>query len=125
MEVGITQFPAASVVTTADQDIVQLRSLLSAVADEVMLDEPYLTTLSDGFWLTDKDGHVKDHITADTDVCLFDARLATNGLKFMFLQAKGLEFGEAVRAFAQRMNRVAGAMNGKVLDLDTDEGRSL
>jgi hypothetical protein len=125
MEIGISQFPADSVTSTADQDISQLRSLLTAVADECMLDEPYLATLSEGFWLSEPDGKLKDAITDNTDICLIDSRLAVNGLKFMFLQAKGLEFGEAMRAFAQRMNRLAGAVNGKVLDLDLDEGRNI
>jgi hypothetical protein len=125
MEIGISQFAAASVVTTADQDITQLRALLQAVADEVMLDEPYSATLSDGFWLATPAGAPKDRITADDDVCLFDGRLAINGLKFRFLQAKGLEFAESLRDFTHRMNKVAGAVNGKVLDLDLDEGREL
>ena len=37
--------------------------------------------------------------TADDDIVLFDARLAIDGLKYRFLKAKGLEYGEEQRDF--------------------------
>lgn len=124
-EIGITQFPAASVVSTADQDISQLRALAYAVAEELMLDEPYMALLNEGFWLAAQDGTLKDRVTADSDRVLIDGRLMVSGLKFRFLQAKGLEFGEPLRDYTSRLNRLAGQANGRVLDLDMDEGRTL
>ena len=40
------------------------------------------------------------------------------------LQAKGLEFGEQMRDFTTRMNKLAVRANNRVLDLDCDEGRA-
>jgi hypothetical protein len=126
MEIGIAQAPAASVVSTSDQDIIQLRSLLYSVADEIMVDEPYQEALNEGFWLADQDGiTLKEKITTDSDLVLFDSRLAVNGLKFRFLKSKGLEFGEELRDFTVRMNKLAGAMNARVLDLDLEESRQI
>ena len=41
MEIGIAQRPVSQVVGSPDQDIVQMAALLHAVADEVLLEEPY------------------------------------------------------------------------------------
>lgn len=120
-EIGLTQ-KAISTVTGNDQDISQMLSLLSNVADEVLLEEPYNTLLGDGVWCVDQDGKPKLQPTTDNDVILFDRRLAINGAKYRFLKAKGLEFGEELRDFTTRMNKIAGR-NARVLDLDTDEGR--
>ncbi len=53
----------------------------------------------------------------------FDARLAIDGLKYRFLQAKGLEFGEQMRDFINRLNKLASRANGRVIDLYEDGGR--
>ena len=58
----------------------------------------------------------------DTDVVLFDARLAVNGLKYRFLKAKGLEYGEEQRDFIVRLNKIAGR-NAPVIDINEDPGR--
>jgi hypothetical protein len=120
MEIGITQRPVSSVVSSPDQDITQMRELLYAVADEVLYEEPYNSVLGDGNWLFANNAVFKDHITSDDDRVAFDGRLAINGLKWRFLKAKGLEFGEEQRDFITRMNKIAGRHNGKVLDLDTE-----
>jgi hypothetical protein len=56
---------------------------------------------------------------------LFDSRLAIDGLKFRFLKAKGLEFGEELRDFSNRLNRLAARTNAAVIDLYLDQGRVL
>lgn len=123
MELGIAQKPVSNVTATQDQDIIQMLSLLQAVAAEVLKDEPYKRSLGDGVWLSSSAGVKKLAVTADTDLILFDGRLAINGLKFRFLKAKGLEFGEELRDFATRMNKLASAINGRVLDLNEDVDR--
>jgi len=122
MEIGIVS-ATISTISGSDQDIAQMVALLDAVADEVLLDAPYRTTLGDGVWLHDAEGNPKVTPTADSDRVLFDARLAINGLKFRFLKSKGLEFGEEMRDFTQRLNKLAGAAEGNVIDLYADEGR--
>lgn len=121
LEIGITQKPVSTVASSNDQDIVQMLALLASVADEVLLEEPYKYILGDEVWCTDKDGKPKDRPTTDTDLILFDKRLAINGVKYRFLKAKGLEFGEEQRDFITRMNKIAGR-DAPVIDLDTDEG---
>lgn len=125
MELGMSQQPVSTVTGTLDQDISQMMALLSAVADEVMLEEPYKSYLGDEVWVTDKDGNPIDRPTTDTDIILFDRRLAIDGLKYVFLQAKGLEFGEQLRSFINRLNRLATRVNAVIVDLDCDEGRSV
>lgn len=123
MEIGITQREIASAVGSLDQDIAQMVALLSAVADEVLLDEPYKTTLGDEVWIYDENGNGKEKISADSDVIAFDARLAVDGVKYRFLKAKGLEFGEEMRDFTSRLNKLGNRANGVVIDLYLDEGR--
>jgi hypothetical protein len=123
LEIGITQRAVNQVFGSNDQDIVQMGALLNAVADEVLLEEPYRVQLGDQIWVTDYLGDPKLFPTVDTDLIAFDARLAINGLKYRFLQAKGLEFAEQLRDFTTRLNKLAGQVNGRVLDLDADEGR--
>jgi len=123
MEIGIAQRPPGQVLGSPDEDVVQMAALLTTVADELMFEEPYQTDLGDGFWLRGEDGTLKDRPTADTDTILFDGRLAVTGLKYRFLQAKGLEFGEQLRDFSNRMAKIAARANERVLDLDIDEGR--
>lgn len=123
LEIGITQRPVSEVYSSNDQDILQMAALLNAVADEVLLDEHYRVALGDGVWVTDSNGDPKLFPTADTDLVLFDSRLAIDGIKYRFLQAKGLEFGEQLRDYTNRMNKLAAQAIGRVLDLDTDEGR--
>lgn len=125
LELGVAQRPIASVVTSLDEDVAQMLALLSTVADDVLLEEPYKISLGDGFWVSDKDGTPKARPTTDTDLILFDGRLAVDGLKYRFLKAKGLEFGEELRDYTSRMNKLAGRINARVLDLDLDEGRQL
>jgi len=108
---------------TADQDIAQMASLLQNVADELLIDPPYRDQLGDGNWLIDAGGQVmKARPTADTDIILFDPRLAVDGLKYRFLKAKGLEYGEEQRDFIARLNKLAGR-NAPVIDLNDDPGR--
>jgi hypothetical protein len=123
LELGISQAPVSSAMQTNDQDIIQMVALLSAVADEVLLEEPYKVTLGDGIWLMGADGKPKPAPDKDEDLILFNGRLAIAGLKFRFLQAKGLEFGEPMRDFTSRLNKLASRVNARVIDLDLDEGR--
>src|SRR5262245_19159055 len=123
LEIGITQSPVSQVYGCKDQDVVQMGALLNAVADEVLFEEPYRVTLGDHVWVSDSDGNPKLFPTEDTDLVLFDTRLAIDGLKYRFLQAKGLEFAEQLRDYTTRLNKIAGFVNGRVLDLDADEGR--
>lgn len=123
LEIGITLAPVSAVTGSSDQDIVQMASLLAAVADEVMLDQPYVDTLGDGIWVNGANGTPKVFPSADDDIILFDGRLAIDGLKFRFLAAKGLEFGEQMRDYINRQNKLAGRAVGRVIDLDEDEGR--
>jgi hypothetical protein len=123
MEIGIAQRPVSTAVGSLDQDIVQMLALLSAVADEVMLDQPYVDILGDGIWIYSATEVPKDSFTADDDLIAFDARLAIDGLKYRFLKAKGLEYGEEMRDFLTRLNKLAARTNGRVLDLNCDEGR--
>jgi hypothetical protein len=113
----------STVVATADQDVAQMRGLLAAVADEVMAEEPYQTSLGDQNWLQSSTGEPLQAIASDDDVIQFDGRLAMSGLKWRFLQAKGLEFGESQRDFTVRMNKLAARANDRVLDLDIDGSR--
>ena len=123
LEIGIVQRPVTNVVGTADQDIAQMLALLSNIADELLLDPPYRDQLGDGNWLTDPQMVVrKARPTADSDIILFDLRLAINGLKYRFLKAKGLEYGEEQRDFIVRLNKIAGR-NAPVIDLNEDPGR--
>jgi len=124
MEIGIAQRPVATAVGSNDQDINQMLALLSVVADEVLLEQPYCDTLGDGIWLYANDDVIEKTLpTADDDLILFDARLAVNGLKYRFLKAKGLEFGEEMRDFLSRLNKLGARANARVLDLNLDMGR--
>lgn len=125
LEIGITQRPVSQVFGSADQDIVQMGALINAVADEVLLEEPYKYTLGDHVWVSNSLGNPKLFPTVDSDLVLFDARLAIDGLKYRFLQAKGLEFAEQLREFTMRLNKLAALVNARVLDLDIDESRVL
>jgi|SRR5215468_3093590 len=123
MEIGIAQGPLMQAVGSADEDVAQMTALLSAVASELVLEEPYEETLGDGLWLMSNDGkNFYDSPKADNDLILFDSRLAIEGLKYRFLAAKGLEFGEPLRDYTSRLNKLAVRVNGRVLDLNEDEG---
>jgi hypothetical protein len=123
LEIGIVQAPVTNVVGTADQDIAQMAALLQNVADELLIDPPYRDQLGDGNWLIDSGLVVrKSRPTSDTDIILFDPRLTVNGLKYRFLKAKGLEYGEEQRDFISRLNKIAGR-NAPVIDLNVDPGR--
>lgn len=131
MEIGIAQKPVETVVGTLDQDIAQMLALLSVVASEVMMEQPYRDSLGDGRWVywinNDFDAallETKVKITADDDMIGFDSRLAIDGLKYRFLKAKGLEFGEEMRDFLTRLNKLGARANARVLDLDLDWGRA-
>jgi hypothetical protein len=125
MEIGIMQRPSQQALASLDEDIVQMTALLTAVADELLLDDPYRDVLGDGNWLVGLDNTRRARPLYDTDLLLVDGRLMVNGLKFTFLQAKGLEFGEQLRAFTNRLNKVAARANQRVLDLDIDGSRVL
>ena len=123
MEIGITQIPITIVLGTGDQDVAQMGALLSAVADELLLDPPYRDELGDGNWLCSNDGNTfRDRPTSDDDLILFDPRLVIDGLKYRFLKAKALEYGEEQRDFITRQNKLAGR-NAPVIDLNSDTGR--
>ena len=122
MEIGITQRPIQTAVGTLDQDIAQMLALLELVADEVLLEEPYQATLGDGVWVFSETGEPKQAITADSDLIGFDRRLCIDGLKYRFLKAKGLEFGEEMRDFLTRLNKLGSRANARVLDLDVSAG---
>jgi len=123
LEIGIVQRPVTLVIGTADQDIAQMTALLQNVADELLLDPPYRDQLGDGNWLIDTGGTVrKSRPTSDSDIVLFDPRVVVNGLKYRFLKAKGLEYGEEQRDFIVRLNKIAGR-NAPVIDLNEDPGR--
>jgi len=123
MEIGIAQQAVQSVVQSQDQDIVQMRALLYSVADEVLAEEPYVATLGDQNWIADVDGVPQEYFEKDNDVVMFDGRLAINGVKWRFLAAKSLEFGEAMRDFTTRMAKLAARSNARVLDLDAEDSR--
>jgi hypothetical protein len=123
MEIGIAQRPVQTAVGTLDQDISQMVALLDVVASEVLLEQPYRDSLGDGVWVFSAAEEPKDKITADDDLIGFDRRLAIDGLKYRFLKAKGLEFGEEMRDFLTRLNKLGARANARVLDLDLDEGR--
>jgi hypothetical protein len=125
MEIGIRQTMLDQAIGSADEDVVQMTALLSAVADDVLLDEYYQDLLGDGHWLVDKTGIFKTQPTSDDDRILFDSRIAITGLKYKFLQAKGLEFGEQMRDFTVRLNKLAVRVNNRVLDLNLDQGRQV
>lgn len=125
LEIGIRQTPVSQAMGSRDEDVAQLVALLTAVADEVLLEEPYQDLLGDGYWIADSTGKTFTRPQADTDRILFDGRVAINGLKYRFLQAKGLEFGEQMRDFLTRLNKLAVRHNDRVLDLDNDWGRSV
>lgn len=125
IEVGIAQVLPDTVVGSRDQDIAQMYSLLSAVADEVLLEDPYKVTLGDGVWCQSATGTPRPlGPTADSDVILFDGRLAVTGLKYRFRSAKGLEFAEDLRDFNTRMSKLA-VPTARILDLDADAERML
>jgi hypothetical protein len=123
LEIGIVQRPVTNVVGTADQDIAQMAALMQNVADELLIDPPYRDQLGDGNWLIDAGQQVfKARPTQDTDIILFDPRLMVDGMKYRFLKAKGLEYGEEQRDFISRLNKLAGR-NAPVIDLNDDMGR--
>jgi hypothetical protein len=124
-EIGITQTTLGSVLTSSDQDIVQMAALIAAVADEVLAEMPYKVTLGDGIWCAASDGTPRPiGPKEDSDVILFDGRLAINGLKMRFRAAKGLEFGEDLRDFTTRLSKLA-VDAAPVIDVYADEGREL
>lgn len=123
LELGTTQIPVLQALGSTDQDVAQMTALLQNVADELLLDPPYRDALGDGNWLYDPGLLImKARPTQDTDIVMFDPRLAVNGLKYRFLKAKGLEYGEEQRDFIARLNKIAGR-NAPVLDLNEDPGR--
>jgi hypothetical protein len=125
-ELGMTQKPISTVTNTLDQDISQMLALTSAVADEVLLEPAYKSILGDDIWCTDASGKPKPlGPTTDTDLILLDGRLMIDGLKYRFLKQKGMEFGEEMRDFIVRLNKLAVRANPGVLDLYADEGRQL
>jgi hypothetical protein len=123
MELGISQRPISTVTNTLDQDISQMLALMANVADEILLEPAYKTILGDDIWCTDKDGNPLLWPSTDTDLILLDGRLMIDGLKYRFLKTKGMEFGEEMRDFVVRLNKLAVKSNPRVLDLYEDDGR--
>jgi hypothetical protein len=123
MEIGIRQTALSQALGSSDEDVVQMTALLTSVADDVLLDEHYQDLLGDGHWLVTKEGKFLSRPLSDDNRILFDGRVAINGLKYKFLQAKGLEYGEQMRDFTTRLNKLAVRANNRVLDLDIDAGR--
>src|SRR6187402_605007 len=123
LEIGISQQRVTTVVNSQDQDIAQMQALLHSVADEVLSEEPYMLTLGDQVWITNAAGEPQSGFSSDSDLVLFDGRLAINGVKWRFLAGKSLEFGEAMRDFTTRMAKLAARANARVLDLDAEDGR--
>lgn len=124
-EIGIRQTALQQALGSQDEDVAQMTALLSSVADDLLLDEHYQDLLGDGHWLIDKNGRFLTRPEHDDDRILFDSRVAIQGLKYKFLQAKGLEFGEQMRDFITRLNKLAVRANNRVLDLDVDTGRQI
>lgn len=122
MEIGISQRAVTQAVGSLDQDISQMVALLSAVADEILDEQPYEDTLGDGMWLLRSDGTMASTPIADEDLICFDGRLAVAGIKLRFLAAKGLEYGEAARDFTTRLNKLGARANAEILDLNYDDG---
>jgi len=125
MEIGIRQTMLTQAMGSRDEDVAQMTALLTSVADDVLLEEPYQSFLGDGHWLQSAAGVPLTRPKEDTDVILFDARVCVCGLKYKFLQAKGLEYGEQLRGFTTRLNKLAVRANDRVLDLDLDVGREI
>lgn len=123
MEIGITQSPITQAIGARDQDVIQMMALLSAVADDLLDEEPYSLQLGDGMWIEYPDGTRGDEFTTDGDLILFDGRLAVMGVKFRFKREKGFEYGEDMRDFLTRQQKLAHRMNAKVIDVDEDAGR--
>ncbi len=123
MELGTAQIPVTQALGSTDQDIAQITALMQNVADELLLDPPYRDALGDGNWIYDPGLLIrKARPTQDGDIVLFDPRLSVSGLKYRFLKAKGLEYGEEQRDFIARLNKLAGR-NAPVIDLNFDPGR--
>ena len=123
LEIGITQNPLSVAVGAPDSDVKQMVALLAAVAEEVLTNDPYKYVLGDGMWIWNPDtSATDDKVTTDNELILFDGRLAINGLKWRFLSAKGLEYGEQLRDFTTLLGKKAYAANARVLDLNTDVG---
>ncbi len=124
-EIGIRQSDLSQALGSRDEDVVQMTALLTSVADDVLLDEHYQDFLGDGNWLIDKNGVYLSRPTSDDNLILFDGRVAITGIKWKFLQAKGLEFGEQMRDFVTRLNKLAVRNNNRVLDLNEESGREV
>ena len=124
MELGLSQKPISTITNTRDQDISQMVALMANVADEILLEPAFKTLLGDEIWVTDKDQNPKLWPTTDTDIILIDGRLMIDGLKYRFNKTKGIEYGEEMRDFIVRMNKLAVRSNPGVIDLYEDEGRS-
>ena len=59
LEIGIAQREVSTVFGSKDQDVLQMAALLNAVADEVLLEEPYNHQLGDQVWVHDEQGNPK------------------------------------------------------------------
>jgi hypothetical protein len=123
-EIGIIQASVKAATTSANKNVVQILALMQATADEMLLDQPYENTLGDGYWLVEPStGQHYAYVQADTNLVLFDDRVFIDNLKARFLSANGLEYGESMRDYAMRLNKLAVRANRRVLDLDEGGGR--
>jgi hypothetical protein len=55
-------------------------------------------------WARSSAGVLKSSFTADDDTCIFDDQLMITGIKMLWLQAKGLEWGYVQDQFARRLD---------------------
>ena len=55
-------------------------------------------------WVRSSTGTLKTSFTADNDTCIFDDQLMITGLKLLWLQAKGLEWGYVQSQFGRRLD---------------------
>lgn len=127
IEIGIALVSPSIVIGSKDQDVLQMAALLHGVADEVLDEMPYKVTLGDRLWCASNTNPPVSRPAgpqADTDLILFDGRLAVAGLKMRFRAAKGLEFGEDMRDFSTRLSKLALEW-APVIDTYAEEGREI
>lgn len=76
------------------------------------------TTVSDGLITWTQERGAYEALVADTDICLFEDELMILGLRWRFLQARGVQFADIKAEYEQAKNRAAGRwIEGQVLDL--------
>lgn len=72
-------------------------------------------------WASSSTGTDKTAFSADSDTCVFDDQLMINGIKLLWLQAKGLEWAPVERQFLSRLEVMQARTQGaKKLSLSRD-----